>query len=395
MCKTSSSDCTAGRSPTSATSVARRSLSPALWRITSGDTQERNRTSVICAACRSRSPPRSSHTPENTQVRRFSLTRGQMWFICSEYGRLQVSMCFRGDSVQMLAAKMWFEFRDVVGAEETHETSSPRWVPRRPGVGSDAFQNVPHLSRLTGVQSASHNVLLLCSEGNNGVQCLLCGNRFASVKNMIKHQEKAHADEVRQHKERARAGELVCVESHRCSWKYKFHYGRQLPVNSNVFFSVSVFVSQSCSWPPVILWPSSRANSPRKTKVWSPSPKASRPTPNRPLPTPKPPRRPPTSSPLTSPLLAALPPTPPPPSWRASSRSLLTPPSPAVTRWPSRPTRSKPSTRTPSTLWWSSCGRRPPPPRAWSRSSSSGRWTTVKTTLLSSEANISPFNIEE
>ncbi|KAK7878189.1 hypothetical protein WMY93_031186 [Mugilogobius chulae] len=42
-------------------------------------------------------------------------------------------------------------------------------------------------------------------DGNNGVQCLLCGNRFASVKNMIKHQEKAHADEVRQHKERARA----------------------------------------------------------------------------------------------------------------------------------------------------------------------------------------------
>ena len=47
----------------------------------------------------------------------------------------------------------------------------------------------------------------MCAEGNNGVQCLLCGNRFASVKNMIKHQEKAHADEVRQHKERARAGE--------------------------------------------------------------------------------------------------------------------------------------------------------------------------------------------
>lgn len=44
-------------------------------------------------------------------------------------------------------------------------------------------------------------------DGTNGVQCLLCGNRFASVKNMIKHQEKAHADEVRQHKERARAGE--------------------------------------------------------------------------------------------------------------------------------------------------------------------------------------------
>ncbi|MEQ2194799.1 hypothetical protein XENOCAPTIV_003197, partial [Xenoophorus captivus] len=42
-------------------------------------------------------------------------------------------------------------------------------------------------------------------DGNSGVQCLLCGNRFASVKNMIKHQEKAHADEVRQHKERARA----------------------------------------------------------------------------------------------------------------------------------------------------------------------------------------------
>lgn len=47
-------------------------------------------------------------------------------------------------------------------------------------------------------------------DGNSGVQCLLCGNRFASVKNMIKHQEKAHADEVRQHKERARAGKL-CV----------------------------------------------------------------------------------------------------------------------------------------------------------------------------------------
>ncbi|XP_039646881.1 myoneurin [Perca fluviatilis] len=46
-------------------------------------------------------------------------------------------------------------------------------------------------------------------EGNNGVQCLLCGNRFASVKNMIKHQEKAHADEVRQHKERARAVVLL------------------------------------------------------------------------------------------------------------------------------------------------------------------------------------------
>ncbi|XP_056155563.1 myoneurin-like isoform X2 [Lampris incognitus] len=42
-------------------------------------------------------------------------------------------------------------------------------------------------------------------EGNPGVQCLLCGNRFASVRNMIKHQEKAHADEVRHHKERARA----------------------------------------------------------------------------------------------------------------------------------------------------------------------------------------------
>ncbi|XP_077591619.1 uncharacterized protein LOC144209278 [Stigmatopora nigra] len=42
-------------------------------------------------------------------------------------------------------------------------------------------------------------------DGTNGVQCLLCGNRFASVKNMIKHQEKAHAEEVRQHKERARA----------------------------------------------------------------------------------------------------------------------------------------------------------------------------------------------
>lgn len=50
------------------------------------------------------------------------------------------------------------------------------------------------------------------ADGNSGVQCLLCGNRFASVKNMIKHQEKAHADEVRQHKERARAGGLcVCV----------------------------------------------------------------------------------------------------------------------------------------------------------------------------------------
>uniref|UniRef100_A0A3B4X1Y0 C2H2-type domain-containing protein n=1 Tax=Seriola lalandi dorsalis TaxID=1841481 RepID=A0A3B4X1Y0_SERLL len=46
----------------------------------------------------------------------------------------------------------------------------------------------------------------ITQEGNTGVQCLLCGNRFASVKNMIKHQEKAHADEVRQHKERARAG---------------------------------------------------------------------------------------------------------------------------------------------------------------------------------------------
>ncbi|XP_033842005.1 myoneurin [Periophthalmus magnuspinnatus] len=46
-------------------------------------------------------------------------------------------------------------------------------------------------------------------DGNNGVQCLLCGNRFASVKNMIKHQEKAHADEVRQHKERARAVVLL------------------------------------------------------------------------------------------------------------------------------------------------------------------------------------------
>ncbi|XP_069562954.1 myoneurin [Brachyistius frenatus] len=46
-------------------------------------------------------------------------------------------------------------------------------------------------------------------EGNNGVQCLMCGNRFASVKNMIKHQEKAHAEEVRQHKERARAVVLL------------------------------------------------------------------------------------------------------------------------------------------------------------------------------------------
>lgn len=62
------------------------------------------------------------------------------------------------------------------------------------------------------------SVVFVFAEGNNGVQCLLCGNRFASVKNMIKHQEKAHADEVRQHKERARAGELsgrgsvpVCV----------------------------------------------------------------------------------------------------------------------------------------------------------------------------------------
>lgn len=51
-------------------------------------------------------------------------------------------------------------------------------------------------------------VLVVFAEGNSGVQCLLCGNRFASVKNMIKHQDKAHADEVRQHKERARAGEL-------------------------------------------------------------------------------------------------------------------------------------------------------------------------------------------
>lgn len=52
---------------------------------------------------------------------------------------------------------------------------------------------------------------MLPADGNTGVQCLLCGNRFASVKNMIKHQEKAHADEVRQHKERARAGVCVCV----------------------------------------------------------------------------------------------------------------------------------------------------------------------------------------
>lgn len=58
-----------------------------------------------------------------------------------------------------------------------------------------------------GFKCRSHFVLSVCADGNTGVQCLLCGNRFASVKNMIKHQEKAHADEVRQHKERARAGE--------------------------------------------------------------------------------------------------------------------------------------------------------------------------------------------
>ncbi|KAG7264960.1 hypothetical protein CRUP_034278 [Coryphaenoides rupestris] len=50
-------------------------------------------------------------------------------------------------------------------------------------------------------------------EGNPSVQCLLCGNRFASVKNMMKHQKKAHADEVRHHKERARAV-LYLASSH-------------------------------------------------------------------------------------------------------------------------------------------------------------------------------------
>lgn len=59
------------------------------------------------------------------------------------------------------------------------------------------------------------------ADGNTGVQCLLCGNRFASVKNMIKHQEKAHADEVRQHKERARAGEhCVCVSGKRFNYQF-------------------------------------------------------------------------------------------------------------------------------------------------------------------------------
>lgn len=62
---------------------------------------------------------------------------------------------------------------------------------------------------VTSSELKKHMRRLHPAEGNNGVQCLLCGNRFASVKNMIKHQEKAHADEVRQHKERARAVVLL------------------------------------------------------------------------------------------------------------------------------------------------------------------------------------------
>ncbi|XP_029943141.1 myoneurin [Salarias fasciatus] len=62
---------------------------------------------------------------------------------------------------------------------------------------------------VTSSELKKHMRRLHPAEGNSGVQCLLCGNRFASVKNMIKHQEKAHADEVRQHKERARAVVLL------------------------------------------------------------------------------------------------------------------------------------------------------------------------------------------
>ncbi|XP_061613736.1 myoneurin isoform X2 [Phyllopteryx taeniolatus] len=64
-------------------------------------------------------------------------------------------------------------------------------------------------SRFVTSSELKKHMRRLHPDGTNGVQCLLCGNRFASVKNMIKHQEKAHADEVRQHKERARAVVLL------------------------------------------------------------------------------------------------------------------------------------------------------------------------------------------
>lgn len=112
----------------------------------------------------------------------------------------------------------------------------------------------------------SHTVLAvyMCvcvfAEGNNGVQCLLCGNRFASVKNMIKHQEKAHADEVRQHKERARAGELlvlwvcfcVCLQRQRCCRSLDKNHITLSYINITGFnFQLSAFKSfiflQNCS----------------------------------------------------------------------------------------------------------------------------------------------------
>lgn len=43
------------------------------------------------------------------------------------------------------------------------------------------------------------------ADGNPGVKCLFCGKMFTTVKTMINHQEKAHSDELRKHKERARA----------------------------------------------------------------------------------------------------------------------------------------------------------------------------------------------
>lgn len=70
-------------------------------------------------------------------------------------------------------------------------------------------------------------------EGNPSVQCLLCGNRFASVKNMIKHQKKAHADEVRHHKERARAV-LYLASSHPVAFVQS-----KLPQSSKALLGVS------------------------------------------------------------------------------------------------------------------------------------------------------------
>lgn len=133
---------------------------------------------------------------------------------------------------------------------------------------------------------------------------------------------------------------------------------------------------QWCFWPPAILSRLCKANCRRRTRVWLPSRKGSRPTPNPPPPTPEPPRR-------RQPPPQTRPPPPTPPSSRSWSRSRPPSPSPPQSRWPS--IRSRPSTRTPSTLWWSSCDRRRLPLRDWSRSSSSERWTPQTATRPSSE----------